>query len=151
MKEFKIGDKVIIKGIIKEINELSDYPVSVKTGNIGFFLCYNKEGKYLSTDKHPVLFHDNTEVIDKIVKATKELLDADLSDYIKKAGRLKETLETTYKTNKMKRINFGKIKYTHVEFKNASIYTILLALVQDSSMEEICRVLEEVKKDWKEN
>ena len=51
----------------------------------------------------------------------------------------------------MKRVDFGKVKYTHVEFNNASIYTILLALVQDSSMEEVCRALEEVKKDWKEN
>jgi hypothetical protein len=38
-----------------------------------------------------------------------------------------------------------------LRFNDASIYTILLALVQDSSMEEVCRVLEEVKKDWKEN
>lgn len=52
---------------------------------------------------------------------------------------------------RMKRVDFGKVKYTHVEFNNASIYTILLALVQDSSMEEVCRALEEVKKDWKEN
>jgi hypothetical protein len=38
-----------------------------------------------------------------------------------------------------------------LRFNDASIYTILLALVQDSSIEEVCRVLEEVKKDWKEN
>ena len=40
------------------------------------------------------------------------------------------------------------IKYTHVEFNHASIYTILLALVQDSSIEVVCMELEEVKKDW---
>lgn len=43
--------------------------------------------------------------------------------------------------------NFKK----HFDYNDASIYTVLLALVQDSSMEEVCRVLEEVKKDWKEN
>jgi hypothetical protein len=40
------------------------------------------------------------------------------------------------------------IKYTHVEFNHASIYTILLALVQDSSIEEVCMELEEVIEDW---
>jgi hypothetical protein len=36
-------------------------------------------------------------------------------------------------------------------FNDASIYTILLALVQDSSIEEVSMLLEEVKKDWKKD
>jgi len=83
MKEFKVGDKVIIKGVVGEKVELSLYPLIV----------YTQGRKFSLKNNTPALFHDNTEVIDKIVKAAKELLDADWSNYIKKAGRLKEALD----------------------------------------------------------
>jgi hypothetical protein len=80
-------------------------------------------------------------------------IDGSLNDTLKEKDKeFQQGLVNSLKNNThMKRVDFGKVKYTHVEFNNASIYTILLALVQDSSMEEVCRALEEVKKDWKEN
>jgi hypothetical protein len=80
-------------------------------------------------------------------------IDGSLNDTLKEKDKeFQQKLVDSLKNNTpMKRVDFGKVKYTHVEFNNASIYTILLALVQDSSIEEVCRALEEVKKDWKEN
>ena len=96
-KEFKLGDKVIIKGIIKpKLFCSGKYPIKVNIGDVGDLggaLDFTTEGKMFINDKNIHLFHDNTEVIDKIVQAAKELLDADWSDYIKKAGRLKEALD----------------------------------------------------------
>jgi hypothetical protein len=80
-------------------------------------------------------------------------IDGSLNDTLKEKDKeFQQGLVDSLKHNTpMKRVHLGKVKYTHLEFNNASIYTILLALVQDSSIDEVCRVLEEVKKDWKEN
>jgi hypothetical protein len=78
-------------------------------------------------------------------------IDGSLNDTLKDKEFQQGLVDSLKNNTRMKRVDFGKVKYTHVEFNNASIYTILLALVQDSSMEEVCRALEEVKKDWKEN
>ena len=97
MKEFKIGDKVIIKGTIKpKLFCSGKYPIKVSIGDVGDLggvLDFTKEGKMFINDTNQTLFHDQKEITDKIVQAAKELLEADWSNYIKKAARLKEALD----------------------------------------------------------
>lgn len=61
MKEFKVGDEVIIKGVIESIDtDLDDlYPVQVRlTGTKGRYdLGFTKDGKYDEESDVPNLFH----------------------------------------------------------------------------------------------
>jgi hypothetical protein len=61
MKEFKVGDEVVIKGKIIEISESIDYPI-----HFSFSFCeevkfvFTKEGKYSIHHPSPSLFHAPT-------------------------------------------------------------------------------------------
>jgi hypothetical protein len=89
MKEFKTGDKIVIKGVVRKI--INDLEIEIPEN--GYILSFNKDGVHILSDGNQILFHDQKEITDKIVQAAKELLEADWSNYIKKAARLKEALD----------------------------------------------------------
>ena len=58
MKEFKVGDDVVIKGKVIEISEDNDYPIRFSFSfreQVQF--TFTKEGKYSIDDPSPSLFH----------------------------------------------------------------------------------------------
>jgi hypothetical protein len=57
MKEFKVGDEVIMKGRVVEVFDGDDtnYPIRVLFN--GSFMYYTEEGKFYKKDPSPSLFH----------------------------------------------------------------------------------------------
>ena len=60
MKEFKVGDEVIIRGIVASIdkNKHEPYPIRVlAAGTDGYPMSFTKDGKYDEESDTPYLFH----------------------------------------------------------------------------------------------
>ena len=58
MDEFKVGDEVIIRGIINSIGGCEFYPISVLArGADSYPMGFTMDGKYMNTATEPSLFH----------------------------------------------------------------------------------------------
>ena len=89
MKEFKVGDEVIIRGIVASIDadEEESYPIQVlATGTNSYTMSFTNDGKYTKDADAPALFHlsefesgDSKHLRDEITNLKHEL--AQTKDY----------------------------------------------------------------------
>lgn len=60
-KEFKVGDKVVMKGKIETIGTAGEYVVGVRWKKDVCLKYYLLDGKFNHTDAEPTIFHENQE------------------------------------------------------------------------------------------
>lgn len=60
-KEFKVGDKVVMKGKIETIGTAGEYVVGVRWKKDVCLKYYLLDGKFSHTDTEPTIFHDTQE------------------------------------------------------------------------------------------
>lgn len=60
-KEFKVGDKVVMKGKIETIGTAGEYVVGVRWKKDVCLKYYLLDGKFSHTDTEPTIFHDTTQ------------------------------------------------------------------------------------------
>jgi hypothetical protein len=77
MKEFKVGDKVVMKGVVENIGIAGEYVVGVKWENDQPLKYYLTDGRAGFLEKSPTIFHENQE---RIVQVT----DSEYDEWIKR-------------------------------------------------------------------
>lgn len=66
MKEFKVGDRVVMRGVVKEIDSTKAYPVIVDSG--GEEMTFTKEGKYRESHIKPQIHHDDAKEFPRLME-----------------------------------------------------------------------------------
>lgn len=61
MKEFEIGDKVVMKGVVESIDTSQNYILGVRWANEQRKSFYLYNGRGSCTDTEPKIFHENQE------------------------------------------------------------------------------------------
>jgi hypothetical protein len=72
MKEFKIGDKVVMKGEIKTINTAGEYIVGVEWRKGEYLKYYLSDGKVNHLDKQPTISHETKERVVQVRNTQKD-------------------------------------------------------------------------------
>ena len=121
MKEFKVGDEVIIRGFIKSIDgdEAETYPIKIfAAGTNRYTMAFTKDGKYLKDATERALFHlselesgDSKHLSDEITNLKHEL--AQTKDYY-------SDLENEVKSLRAERDTFTE-KYVKVTLENDTL------------------------------
>ena len=121
MKEFKVGDEVIIKGVIKSIDrdEEEIYPIQVlAAGTDGYSMSLTMDGKYLKDATERALFHlsefesgDSKHLSDEITNLKHEL--AQTKDYY-------SDLENEVKSLRVEKATFAE-EYGKVTLENDTL------------------------------
>ena len=60
-KEFKVGDRVVMKGVVETIGTAGEYVVGVRWKKHVCLNYYLLDGKFSHTDTEPTIFHDTTQ------------------------------------------------------------------------------------------
>jgi len=109
MKEFEIGDKVVMKGVVvsKHIHTEHEYKVGVEW-NIQYVSkqYYYQDGRYSTIDTEPTIFHENQERVVQVRDyknnkwSTRVLIMEKNGKYVcwNKAETIEEAKKETYTT-----------------------------------------------------
>lgn len=119
MKEFKVGDEVIVRGIVTKVNVAESYPISVLVaGRFGKDMEFTTDGKYTKRADAPTLFHlsefesgDSKHLRDEISDLKHEL--AQTKDYY-------SDLENEVKSLRVEKATFAE-EYGKVTLENDTL------------------------------
>ena len=122
MDEFKVGDEVIIRGIVESIDRGKLYPVHVLVvGNSLYNLSFTMDGKFVKEADTPALFH-----LSELESGNSEHLRDEISDLKHELAQTKDyysDLEKEVKYLRAEKATFTE-EYAKVTLENDTLRNI---------------------------